>query len=205
MELYYSPFACSMAARIWCVEASLPITFRRVDLGSKRIEGDSDGALYRINSLGKVPTLVTDEGTVLSENVAVLLHLSDRATERGRKLGGAVPRYELVRWLSFVATEIHKGVLATIFSLARPPESAREFARSLAPRALEVVERHLEPGSGLVGEPFTAADAYLVWALFLLGRPMKQRIARGISQAQGVPRRDAQAPLGLHRLRRRIP
>ena len=43
MELYFSPYACSMAVRIVADEAGVPLTFREVELYTKRFtEGGAD-------------------------------------------------------------------------------------------------------------------------------------------------------------------
>jgi glutathione S-transferase len=173
MKLYYSPFACSLAARVVCREADLPVSLCRADLQTKRVEGQAEGALVHLNPMGKVPTLVCDDGLVLTENVAVLLYLGDRAPlDRGLTPAERTPaRYDLVRWLTFVATEIHKKVLATVFALDEPAEAAKTYARGGAAQPLSVVEERLRDRQALLGDRFTVADAYLLWALLLLPRP----------------------------------
>ena len=168
LELHYSPLACSLAARVACLEGGLEVAFRRTDLATKRVDGEAEGALLRRNPMGKVPTLV-GEGFVLTENVAVLLYLADRAGLAPSE--GTAARYELVRWLAFIATEVHKRVLATVFSLERPGEPVKAFARDGAAQALGVLDQRLRDRAFLVGDSFSVADAYLVWALFLLPRP----------------------------------
>lgn len=164
MELHYSPLACSLAARIVCLEANLAVSLHRTELGAKDI--------VHLNPMGKVPTLVCDDGFVLTENVAVLLFLGDRAPGSGlTPPEGTHARYEVVKWLSFVATELHKKILATIFSLENPSDAVKDFARAHASLPLGVLDAHLKTRSMLVGDAFTVADAYLTWALMLMPRP----------------------------------
>lgn len=161
MKLYYAPLACSFAAHVACREAGLEPELVRVDLPTKRIEGG--GELFTENPMGQVPTLVLDDGRVLTENVAVLTYLGDQASN------GAAPfdRYELARWLSFVSTELHKKVLWAIYE-PTSPDAVKDFARSGARRALKVASGRLESRDALLGESFSVADAYLYWALTLL-------------------------------------
>ena len=70
MQLYYSPLACSLAAHMVCREAGLDFTLHRSELVTKRVEDGRD--LRAVNPMGQVPTLVTDDGRVLTENSAVL-------------------------------------------------------------------------------------------------------------------------------------
>lgn len=159
MKLYYSPFACSLASHIACREAGLDVDLVRVELATKRTAKGGD--LFEENPMGQVPTLVLDEGRRLTENVAVLTYLGDRMA------AGESDRYELVRWLSFVATELHKKVLNPIFT-PTVPDPVREHARASAERALRVAAAHLEGRETLLGGPFSSADAYLFWALTLM-------------------------------------
>jgi glutathione S-transferase len=166
--LYYAPLSCSLASRIACLESGSAVSFRRVDLGSRRVHEDAD--FLRYNPMGKVPTLVLDGGTVLTENAAVLTYLADCAPESGlAPPSGSLHRYELLKWLSFVATELHRRVTAQIFALDSPPEGVKEYARRAAAQPLSVLESHLRDRRTLLGgDAFTVADAYLFWALAIL-------------------------------------
>ncbi|HEY6556090.1 MAG TPA: glutathione binding-like protein [Polyangiaceae bacterium] len=159
MKLFYSPFACSLAAHVACREVDLDVELVRVELSTKRTASGSD--LFVDNAMGQVPTLVLDDGRILTENVAVLFYLAERAPS-------AKPRdhYELVRWLSFVSTELHKRILAPIYNPC--PDAVKDFARTCGGRAFGVLNTHLESRDTLLGEEFTAADAYLFWALMLM-------------------------------------
>ncbi|MEO8875310.1 MAG: glutathione transferase GstA [Polyangiaceae bacterium] len=162
MKLYYSPFACSLAAHITCREAGLDVDLTRAELSTKRVEGGAD--LFALNPMGQVPTLVTDDGHTIVENGAVLTYLADRVPERGlAPAPDSFERYELTRWLSFVGTEIHKKGLALIFA-PDSPEAVKEFARASLVRPLGVLDRHLQDRASLMNE-FSVADAYLFWAL----------------------------------------
>jgi glutathione S-transferase len=166
MELFFIPFACSLAPHIVCREAALPVVLTRVHLRSKQMEGG--GSLFDINPKGQVPTLRLDDGYVLTENAAVLQYLADMNPAAG--LGGPAGgdgRYRLMEWLSFIGTEIHKRVLFTIFGQDND-DAARERARAEAPRKLAYVLRALEGRAYLLGDRFTVADAYLLWTLLVM-------------------------------------
>ncbi|MEX0839240.1 MAG: glutathione binding-like protein, partial [Parvibaculum sp.] len=71
--------------------------------------------------------------------------------------------------LNFIATELHKQVLAAIFNPVSPSE-AKDFARDqLAPVKFEVLAGMLKGRRYLIGERFTVADAYAVFVLTLCG------------------------------------
>jgi glutathione S-transferase len=77
MELYFAPLACSMSARIALAEAGAAINFAEVDTHAGRIVATGDD--YRaVNPLGYVPALRLDDGTVLTENSAILQYIADQ-------------------------------------------------------------------------------------------------------------------------------
>src|SRR6266852_1974530 len=80
--LYYSPGACSLIVHCLLEEMGSPFEARRVDLAAKEHHGE---AYRRINPKGKVPALVTAEGT-LTESMAIIEHICDR------QVGGVFPR-----------------------------------------------------------------------------------------------------------------
>ncbi|MEZ4402383.1 MAG: glutathione binding-like protein [Kofleriaceae bacterium] len=206
MELYYSPFACSLAAHIVAREADLEVALRRVDLTTKLVEGGGD--LRAVNPMGQVPTLVTDDGHALTENSAVLSYLGDRAPDRGLTPPPAsVARYELQRWLSFVGTEVHKQGLAAVFGVDTPAAVKAHGRASLA-RPLAVLDAHLATAKTLVSTGFTVADAYLVWALVLVpvaGVSLDLYPAVQAYQARQVARPAVAAALAVERAAHKQP
>jgi glutathione S-transferase len=75
LTLYYSPGACSMASHIGLEETGTPYETKPVALakGEQRSE-----AYLKINPRGRVPALRVDDGTILTENVAILSYLAKR-------------------------------------------------------------------------------------------------------------------------------
>ena len=113
--------------------------------------------------------LVLDDGETLTENPAILQYIADLRPEKGlAPPHGDKDRYRLQEWLSFVGTEIHKAFLFPTFWYAN--DAAKASARERIGKSVAVAASHLANQQYLVGERFTVADAYLVWALLLLGR-----------------------------------
>lgn len=166
MELYSTVLSCSFAARVVAREAEIPLDLREVDLFEAKLA--KDGAPYAgVVPVGLVPALRLDDGTTLTEMSAVLQWLADQRPESGLAPPWGTPeRYRLVSWLSYVGTEIHKKTLWPLFN-AGVPDAVKEFGRASAPRAFDHLERHLAGRAHLVGDRFTAADAYAFWALYL--------------------------------------
>lgn len=166
MLLYYAPYACSMAARILAAEAGAAFDLVRVEIGGGgRLR---DGTDFRaVNPKGQVPTLVLGDGERLTESGAVLPYLADRAPDAGLMGRDPMARYRVHEWLGFIGAELHKGIFYPIFWF---DEHHKATARANAPAKLAVVDAHLAGRDWLVGEGFTAADAYMAWWLFLAPR-----------------------------------
>jgi glutathione S-transferase len=65
---------------------------------------------------------VLEDGTLLNENVAVLLYLADRKPEAKLAPPAGTPeRYALINALAFVATEIHPA-MGVLFATSPSPE-----------------------------------------------------------------------------------
>jgi glutathione S-transferase len=160
MDLYFSPLASSLAARIMLLETGLRASFIEVDPRTHQLP---DGRDFReIYPLGLVPTLRTDTGALLSENVAVLVHIARSA--------GVLPTSpaELDRlhaWLAFIATEIHRGLFNVLFA-ADAPEAVRDYALVAGESRLAYLERQLTERSTLL-DTFSIADAYLLTLLHM--------------------------------------
>lgn len=164
MDLYFAPLSCSLATRIALYESGQPAGFHEVLLSTKKTKAGAD--YLAINPKGQVPALLTDDGEVLTEGVAILQYVADRAPASGlAPPAGMFERYRLMQWLNYIASEVHKQVFYTLFNPATPPE-AKAWARDVAlPARFEHLSAHLQGRACLVGDRFTVADAYLVTAL----------------------------------------
>jgi glutathione S-transferase len=167
MKLYYLTGACSLASHISLNEAGQTFEAYAVDRTTKKT---GDGKDYlSFNPKGYVPTLILDNGEMLTENVAVLSYIAN--LDKSRKLApepGTLGFYRVVEWLAFINSEVHKN----IGPLFRPTttEEAKTAARELVVKRLEFVENSLGNKPFLTGDNFTVADAYLYVTLSWRGR-----------------------------------
>jgi glutathione S-transferase len=159
MDLYFSPLACSMATRIVLDEAGGAATFFEVDPKTKRVLND-DSDFRAVNPLGLVPTLRTDDGTVLTENAAILQYVADRFPDSVIAAGSGIERSRLQQWLCFIGTELHKALFVPLLDRKAPAEM-KAWALEKGLSRLDYLEKHLQ-GREFLLERFSVADAYLV-------------------------------------------
>ncbi|QNA90381.1 glutathione transferase GstA [Massilia sp. Dwa41.01b] len=161
MKLYFSPGACSLSPHIVLLETGLPFTAERVDLRNKLT---ASGADFRaVNPKGYVPALALDDGTVLTEGPAIVQYLADLVPGAGLLPPvGEVARYQIVGWLGFISSELHKN-FSPMFNPAATDDMKAHARRMLGLR-LEYVAAQLEDREYL-GKAFSVADAYLFTVL----------------------------------------
>ncbi|MBS1190940.1 MAG: Glutathione S-transferase [Rhodocyclaceae bacterium] len=158
MKLYYSPGACSLSPHIALNEAGIPAERVKVDLKAKKTEAGED--YWAVNPNGYVPTLVLDDGNVLTEGPAIVQYIADRVPEKQlAPANGTLERYRLQAALNFISAELHKGFGVFFNPLAG--EDWKQSARHQLGRRFKYVDSVLAQGPYFLGDKFTVADGYL--------------------------------------------
>jgi glutathione S-transferase len=159
MKLYYLPGASSLFPHIVLVEAGLPYDIARVDEHTKTAEG---GINFRsINPLGYVPALQLEDGSVLTETVAIAQYVCDRVPARNlAPPNGTFERARLQSWLNFISSELQLGCFCPLFDRQIPGAVKGTFRQRLDSR-LAFVEQRLLKNEYLLGNDLSIADFYL--------------------------------------------
>ena len=157
MKLFYAPSACSMAPHIVSREAGIDLDLVKVDIPGKKTAAGAD--YWKVNFKGYVPSLELDNGEVLTEAGVICQYLADRKPESGlAPKAGTMERYRLMEWLNFVAAEMHKQ-FGALFNPKYTPEM-RDVQLAVIGRRLKPLEEKLAGRQYLMGDKFSAADAY---------------------------------------------
>ena len=162
MKLFYKPGACSLASHITLRESGKDFTLDGVDLMKKRLENGDD--FFAVNPKGQVPALLLDDGTLLTEGVAIMQYLADSVPDRQLLAPtSSLSRYKTIEWLNYIATEPHKGFTP----LFRPdtPEDFKPTVRALLEKKMQYVNDSLKDNQWICGPRFSIADAYLFTVL----------------------------------------
>ncbi|MHA7846966.1 glutathione transferase GstA [Serratia sp. D1N4] len=158
MKLFYKAGACSLSPHIILREAGLDFTAEKVDLAQKKTESGAD--YLAINPKGQVPALVLDDGSLLTEGVAIVQYLADRVPDRNLiPAPGTLSRYHAIEWLNYVATELHKG-FSPLFN-PQTPDEYKVMVRAKLESQFSYLDSVLEKQHYLLGQRFSVADAYL--------------------------------------------
>jgi glutathione S-transferase len=168
MKLYYSPGACSLSPHIVAREAGIDVQLEKVDTKSHTYASGAD--FYKVNPKGYVPALEIKAGDILTEGPAIVQYLGDQKPQSGIvPAAGSTERYRLQEMLGFINSELHK----TYSPLFNPntPDNTKEERKEYLRKRYAYLEGLLTNREYLVGDKFSAADAYLFtvtnWAQYV--------------------------------------
>ena len=142
MKLYYSKGSCSLAVQIIINEIGIESAFEAVNLSTKKTSTGID--FFTINPKGSVPTLVTDENKVLTENAVIQQYLAD--TYKATSLlpaNGDFQRYQVLELLNFISTELHKNC-SPLFNPNIPEQIKEDIFRPILKTRLTLVANQLQ-------------------------------------------------------------
>lgn len=161
MELYFAPLACSLATRIALYEAGAPARYTQVDTHTKKLLDGSD--FFAINPMGQVPALRLDDGSILSENTAILQYVAEQFPLARLAPAGGRERSELQQWLGFIGTELHKAIFIPLLDV-KASEVVKAYARDKIALRVRILQTHLRDREYVL-DSFSIADAYLTTIL----------------------------------------
>lgn len=174
MKLYWGPHTCAIGIHVLLEEIGAPYETERLDVGG--------GATHRppfsgLNPKGKVPTLVRDDGSVLTEFAAIATWLA--RTHPEKDLLPADPEIEarVVETMAYVEGAIHGQGYGRLFmpALFEPQDmvhgtlglgasSVKRQGREMVETGFAILDPQLGRHPYAAGDGFTIADAALFYA-----------------------------------------
>lgn len=166
--LMHAPLTCSLAARIAAAEGDVDLDVAYLNLKTKEME--NGGSLYDVNPLGQVSVLRLESGEIITETSTTLLWIQSQSRNPSFHRGPDDAEYfQMLRWLAFCATELHKQIFRVVFYPEATDDVKNRF-RNLAPQRFALLDQQLSNRPFLLGDTFSAADAYLSWFFVLAER-----------------------------------
>lgn len=150
-------------------EIGAPVELRAVPLAT---DAQLAAEYRRINPMGRIPTLLLPDGTVVTETIAILITLADRHPEAGLLPPPAdSARAVALRWMVLAGAEGYPHVTRWDYPARFSPDPSHwEAIRDRAQAMYRDLWRLVEAEAGLTGDPaapyllgarFTVADAYI--------------------------------------------
>lgn len=153
LTLYHAPQTRSSAVLMLLEELAAPFELKLINLkaGEQR-----QPAYLAVNPMGKVPAII-DRGQLVTETVAIFLHLADRFPAAGLAPDLADPlRGPYLRWMVYYAAAFEPAIIdrANQHAPSQPSMSAYGDFDTM----FITLNRQLAIGPWLLGDRFTAAD-----------------------------------------------
>lgn len=163
--LFYGvPSGCSFGSIVALEWLGKPYRLSRIQMP----EVVQSETFRRINPVGESPALMTANGTVIAESMAILNHLGARGIDKGLAFAQGTPEFDrLNQTLAFLNTSLFNGFSPFWYTLEHPMGDAEKAAlRAYGTRRLVKAHADLEAMLGrnrwLLGDKRTLADAYFI-------------------------------------------
>lgn len=198
MKLYLSPGACSMAVHVVLEDIGHP--FQTVVVSVARGETSQPEFLAR-NPKGRVPVLQLEDGTVITELMAIVAYLHARFPTHRVVPDGPLGAARAWEWLSWLASDVHARSFGAIWRPGRFTSDAGAHAAIVAAGRASAIEQYarietmLDPEGGwAVGTTRSCVDAlllvYYLWGLWI-GFDMAERLPAWTAHARRMLRQPA--------------
>jgi glutathione S-transferase len=149
--------------RIFLAEKGIKLPLEQVDLGALQQKSD---AFATVNSLMRVPALVLDDGTVITESIAICRYFEALHPEPALFGRGALESARVEMWnrrmelhFLFPVSHVFRNSHPAMKQMEVPQVPA--WAEANKPRILEFItwlDRELEDRRYVAGDSFTVAD-----------------------------------------------
>ena len=161
VTLFHAPRTRSSGVLILLEELGAPY---RLEVLDQKAGAHRAPAFLAINPMGKVPALQDATGAVVTEQVAIMLHLADLFPAAGLAPAVGDPlRGPYLRWMLFYAGAFEPAVMDR--AAGREPGQATMSPYGSFDTMLDTVVGAISPGPYLLGKRFSAAD--VLWGMGL--------------------------------------
>jgi glutathione S-transferase len=165
LRLLYTPAACSISSHIVLEEIGEPFETQRIAImdGETRSE-----AFLSINPKGKIPVLILDDQTIVTENPVILQFLARMHPEHGLLPGGLRREIEALEVCEYLTGTVQNFGIARLFRPALFCEDkecwddVRKEGERVMLKGFELIAPRLAGGPYLFDQ-FSIADASLFY------------------------------------------
>jgi len=165
LTLYYSPGSCSLATHIALIDAGADFEARRVDFAES---GQRKPSYLAINPKGRVPALVTEDGT-LTETPALLAYVAQRFP--AAKLAPLDDPFAFARvqeFNSYLCSTAHvahahlrRGARWVDAANTAAIEAMTRYVPVAMTQIFELIDGRMLKGPWVLGEAYSICDPYL--------------------------------------------
>ena len=178
MKLMYSPGACSVGIHVLLEEIGKPYEAQLVNL--------REGAQFKpdftaVNPKSKVPTLVRDDGSVLTEYPAIAFWLASTNPEKKLLPEDVESRTRGIEALDYAVATIHMQGFSRLFRASNytpnpaDEDKVKERGKEIVEKGYAVLDKALA-GKDYVAGSFSIADTALFYVEFWGAKRMNMKL-----------------------------
>jgi glutathione S-transferase len=179
MKLYYAPGACSLGIHVLLEEIGKP--YETVPLKFAEREQYTP-EFTALNPKSKVPTLVRDDGSVLTEFPAIAYWLARTNPQAGLLPDDPDSQARVLEAMDYVVATVHMQGFSRMFrpeNFSPNPgdaETVKARGREIFEKGLALMDKALEGKEYLGGSSLSIADAALFYVEFWAAARMKMTL-----------------------------
>lgn len=167
LTLYGATGAGSVAPQALLTHLQVPFELKLIDFDANEDQSES---FLAINPRGQIPVLVLEDNSVLTESLAIMMHVADCNPAAGLSPApGSNERAQLYRWMSFVATNVYEGLLRALYpdmyTTSSDHAAVVDSAEQYLHEAFAIINEHIGQASYMAGDRPGIADIYLAMLL----------------------------------------
>jgi glutathione S-transferase len=178
MKLMYSPGACSVGIHVLLEEIGKPYEAQLVNL--------REGAQFKpeftsVNPKSKVPTLVRDDGSVLTEYPAIAYWLARTNPDKKLLPDDVDAQARMIEALDYAVATIHMQGFSRLFRASNftpnpeDEDKVKERGKELVEKGFAMMDKTLAGKDYLVGS-FSIADSALFYTEFWGAKRMNMKL-----------------------------
>jgi glutathione S-transferase len=178
MKLMYSPGACSVGIHVLLEEIGKPYESQLVNL---REGGQFKPEFTAVNPKSKVPTLVRDDGSVLTEYPAIAFWLARTNPEKKLLPDDVESQTRGVEALDYAVATIHMQGFSRLFRASNytpnpaDEDKVKERGKEIVEKGYAVLDKALA-GKDYVAGSFSIADSALFYVEFWGAKRMNMKL-----------------------------
>jgi glutathione S-transferase len=183
MKLYYMPGACSIGIHVLLEEIGKPYDLQKIDGANREQYGPE---FVKVNPKSKVPTLLKDDGSVVTEFPAIATWLARKNPDKNLLPSDADAEARALEAMDYVVSTMHMQGFSRMFRPGNfaPTESDHDKVKAqgkgIMEKGLELMDKALE-GKEYVAGKFSIADAALFYVTFWAAGRMKMPLPKNVA------------------------
>jgi glutathione S-transferase len=184
MKLYYSPGACSLGIHVLLEEIGKPYDLQKLNFQEQE---QYKPEFTKINPKSKVPTLVRDDGSVLTEFPAIATWLARKNPEKGLVPSDPDTEARVLEALDYIVATMHMQGFSRMFRPGNyaPTEADHDKVKArgkeIFENGLKLIDKALAGKQFLGGDKLSVADAALFYVSFWAAGRMKMTLPPNVA------------------------